>query len=55
MLLRSAAKGAISCLVALLLLSLLENLSLRKKAANKRKVFKAASKSHVSVEDKIEK
>lgn len=55
MLLGTAVKGAASCLFALLLLSIIENVSVRNKVSAKKKLLSAVSKTPSSIEEKTAK
>lgn len=55
MLLGTAVKGAASCLFALLLLSIIENVNARKKVSEKKKLFSAVAKTPSSIEEKTAK
>lgn len=55
MLLGTAFKGATSCLFALLLLSIIENVSVRNKVSAKNKLFSAVAKTSSSIEEKTAK
>lgn len=54
-LLGSASKGALACLIALLILNIIDNVSSKKKTSKKDKLYKAAANSQSSIEEKIEK
>ena len=50
-----AAKGAAACLVALLLMGILDNVSKNQKANSKENLLRAGKDYSLSIEDKVKK